>query len=82
MSHNPISISVLEAHLCESANILRSPVDAADFKTYIFPLLYAVHHVKEQHGDVKRLWGKLYGLEKNLATSSIARMNLFHNGSR
>jgi type I restriction enzyme M protein len=24
----------------ESANILRGPVDAADFKTYIFPLLF------------------------------------------
>ena len=27
-------------HLWESANILRGPVDAADFKTYIFPLLF------------------------------------------
>ncbi len=30
----------LESHLWESANILRGPVDAADFKTYIFPLLF------------------------------------------
>jgi len=29
---------------------------------------------------VKRLWGKLYGQEKNLTTSSIARMNLFLHG--
>lgn len=43
-------------------------------------LLAAVQHVKEQHGDVKRLWGKLYGQEKNLTTSSIARMNLFLHG--
>jgi type I restriction enzyme M protein len=39
-----------------------------------------VQHVKEQHGDVKRLWGKLYGQEKNLTTSAIARMNLFLHG--
>ena len=26
-------------------------------------LLAAVQHVKDQHGDVKRLWGKLYGQE-------------------
>ena len=43
-------------------------------------LLAAVQHVKETHGDVKRLWGKLYGQEKNLTTSSIARMNLFLHG--
>jgi len=30
----------LESHLWESANILRGPVDAADFKTYIFPAFY------------------------------------------
>jgi len=35
-----ISLNQLEAHLWESANILRGPVDAADFKTYIFPLLF------------------------------------------
>ena len=43
-------------------------------------LLAAVQHVKEKHGDVKRLWGKLYGQEKNLTTSAIARMNLFLHG--
>ena len=35
-----LSLSLLESHLWESANILRGPVDAADFKTYIFPLLF------------------------------------------
>jgi type I restriction enzyme M protein len=35
-----ITLSQLEGHLWESANILRGPVDAADFKTYIFPLLF------------------------------------------
>ena len=35
-----VDLSTLEAHLWESANILRGPVDAADFKTYIFPLLF------------------------------------------
>ncbi|MDY6868945.1 MAG: class I SAM-dependent DNA methyltransferase [Chloroflexota bacterium] len=40
MSDNIITISKLESHLWESANILRGPVDAADFKTYIFPLLF------------------------------------------
>ena len=40
-------------------------------------LLEAVHHVRENHGDDRTLWGKLFGQEKNLTTSAIARMNLF-----
>lgn len=40
MSDQQITLSQLEGHLWESANILRGPVDAADFKTYIFPLLF------------------------------------------
>ncbi len=30
----------MESHLWEAANILRGPVDAADFKTFVFPLLF------------------------------------------
>jgi len=37
--------------------------------------------VAEQHGDARTLWGKLYGQEKNLTTSAIARMNLFLHGA-
>ena len=40
MSRELTTLSQLESHLWESANILRGPVDAADFKTYIFPLLF------------------------------------------
>jgi type I restriction enzyme M protein len=43
-------------------------------------LMAAVQHIKETKGDIKRMWGKLYGQEKNLTTSSIARMNLFLHG--
>lgn len=35
-----IDLTTLENHLWAAANILRGPVDAADFKTYIFPLLF------------------------------------------
>ncbi len=44
-------------------------------------LLEAIHHVRETRGDVRSLWGKLYGQEKNLTTSAIARMNLFLHGA-
>lgn len=43
-------------------------------------LLEAVQYVKSHHGNVKTLLGKLYGQEKNLTTSAIARMNLFLHG--
>ncbi len=35
-----VSLGQLESHLWEAANILCGPVDAADFKTYVFPLLF------------------------------------------
>jgi type I restriction enzyme M protein len=44
-------------------------------------LLEAIHHVKENRGDDRTLWGKLFGQEKNLTTSAIARMNLFLHGA-
>ena len=44
-------------------------------------LLEAIHHVQETRGDVRSLWGKLFGQEKNLTTSAIARMNLFLHGA-
>ncbi len=43
LSPIPLAQSELEQHLWEAANILRGPVDAADFKTYIFPLLFYKH---------------------------------------
>jgi type I restriction enzyme M protein len=36
---NDITLSQLESHLWEAANILRGPVDAGDFGKYVFPLL-------------------------------------------
>src|SRR5579859_7525823 len=43
-------------------------------------LLEAVHHVRRTGGNVRLLWGKLFGQEKNLTTSGIASMNLFLHG--
>jgi type I restriction enzyme M protein len=40
MAECTISLGQLESYLWEAANILRGPVDAADFKTYVFPLLF------------------------------------------
>jgi len=43
-------------------------------------LIEVIEHVKAGGGSPKTLWGKLYGQEKVLATSAIARMNLLLHG--
>jgi len=43
-------------------------------------LLAAISHVKRQGGDPRTFFGKIYGQEKNLTTSSVARMNLVLHG--
>src|ERR1700680_2221701 len=40
MTNDTTTLNQLESHLWEAANILRGSVDAADFKTYVFPLLF------------------------------------------
>lgn len=44
-------------------------------------LLESLHYVKTHGGDENLMLGKLYGQEKNLTTSAIARMNLFLHGA-
>jgi type I restriction enzyme M protein len=43
-------------------------------------LLGAVDHVARKGGDPRTFFGKIYGQEKNLTTSAIARMNLVLHG--
>lgn len=43
-------------------------------------LIEVIEHVKRAGGRPQTLWGKLYGQEKVLTTSGIARMNLFLHG--
>ena len=43
-------------------------------------LLAAVEHVREAGGDPRTFFGRLFAQEKNLTTSSVARMNLLLHG--
>jgi type I restriction system adenine methylase HsdM len=43
-------------------------------------LIEVIEHVKAAGGNPQLLWGKLYGQEKVLTTSGIARMNLLLHG--
>ena len=67
-----ITLAQLESHLWESATILRGPVDAADFKTYIFPLLFfkricdvwdeEYQEIVDESGDALNPPGSLSGI--------------------
>src|SRR5215216_3807481 len=43
-------------------------------------LLGAIEHAQRAGGDARKFFGKIHGQEKNLTTSSIARMNLVLHG--
>jgi type I restriction system adenine methylase HsdM len=43
-------------------------------------LIEVIQHVRDAGGRPQRLWGKLFGQEKVLTTSGIARMNLLLHG--
>lgn len=40
MNNKKITLTQLEQYLSKAAWILKGPVDASDFKVYIFPLLF------------------------------------------
>jgi type I restriction enzyme M protein len=60
--HTTISLSQLESHLWEAANILRGPVDASDFKTYIFPLLF-FKRVSDVYDEERATAVAAYGMD-------------------
>lgn len=61
ITNGTVSLGQLESHLWEAANILRGPVDAADFKTYVFPLLFFKRlsdaHDEEYHAALEESGG-------------------------
>jgi len=60
----PITLSQLESHLWEAANILRgSPVDRTDWKSYILPLLFFKRVCDvwdEEYADMVETYGEDY----------------------
>ena len=40
MSEDSVTLRELERHLWEAAHIITGPIDASDYKTYIFPVLF------------------------------------------
>ena len=54
-----IQPGMLSSHLWETANILRGPVDAADFKTYIFPLLFMMKYSVSECSNAVETFGEI-----------------------
>ena len=65
MENNQLKLSQLEQYLSKAAWILKGPVDASDFKAYIFPLLFFkrisdVYNEEFQNAltDLKSAWNE------------------------
>ena len=68
MTANTVTLNQLESHLWEAANILRGPVDAADFKTYVFPLFSSSASPMCMTKNTRRRW-RNPGATKNTLVS-------------
>lgn len=67
-----VSISQLEQHLAKAAWILKGPVDAADFKVYIFPLLF-FKRISDVYDEEYKM-----ALEESKGDESYAQLEEFH----
>src|SRR3954454_7567664 len=66
MNAKTVTVDALESHLWEAANILRGPVDAADFKTYVFPLLF-FKRISDVHDEEHQAALKEFGGDEEAA---------------
>ena len=66
--NNNLSLSNLERHLWEAAHIITGPIDASDYKTYIFPILF-FKRVSDVYDEEYKEALDFYG-DKKLAKSS------------
>jgi type I restriction enzyme M protein len=54
VNHKKISLNQLEQYLSKAAWILKGPVDASDFKVYIFSLLF-FKRISDVYGEEYRI---------------------------
>lgn len=70
--NNKLSLSVLEQYLSKAAWILKGPVDASDFKVYIFPLLF-FKRISDVYDEEFQL-----ALEESEGDEEYASLSEFH----
>jgi type I restriction enzyme M protein len=74
MADNKLTISELEQYLSKAAWILKGPVDASDFKVYIFPLLF-FKRISDVYDEEYRIALEESGGDKDYA--SLPEMHRF-----
>ena len=77
MSANPITLSRLEQYLAKAEWILKGPVDASDFKVYIFPLLFFKRISDVYDEEYRRALAESDG---DVAYASFAEHHRFQDG--
>lgn len=70
--NNKLTLSVLEQYLSKAAWILKGPVDASDFKVYIFPLLF-FKRISDVYDEEFQL-----ALEESEGDEEYASLSEFH----
>ncbi len=77
MIKNKVTITQLEQYLSKAAWILKGPVDASDFKVYIFPLLF-FKRISDVYDEEYRIaLDESGGEEKIKTTVQIKRCQIF-----
>ena len=72
MHKNKLTLSQLEQYLSKAAWILKGPVDASDFKVYIFPLLF-FKRISDVYDEEFRI-----ALEESNGDADLAALPEFH----
>jgi type I restriction enzyme M protein len=72
MKHHILTLSQLEQYLSKAAWILKGPVDASDFKVYIFPLLF-FKRISDVYDEEFRI-----ALEESEGDTEYASLPEFH----
>src|SRR3954465_11978937 len=82
----PVTLSELESHLWEAANILRgSPVDRTDWKSYILPLLFFKRICDvwdEEHAAMLNEYGSAYADEHRFQIPDGCHWNVVRGASK
>ena len=72
MTIEKVTLSQLEQYLSKAAWILKGPVDASDFKVYIFPLLF-FKRISDVYDEEYRI-----ALEESDGDEAYAALHEFH----